>query len=135
MQENENVYEPDSEDEEFKDEDFAAIDALIEQIRAVPASESVSVLDTRRAEQMKYAYATIKRILSETKSIAKVTCGQNEFNPSVGFVKVEGISLEITDMEGFSTVAEFADVTEIIPLVKNRVRMEFTFRRLLKTIG
>ena len=84
---------------------------------------------------MRFCAAMIKKVLRQTGSNATVECGQNEFESSMGFVTVEGSSVVVTDMEGFSRAAEFADNTEIFPLKADRVRMTFTFHGLLKPIA
>lgn len=123
-------FENDFDAEGFEDEDFAEIDNLIELLNSLPRTE-VSVLNQWRVQQMRFACAMIKRVLRETSSGAGIECKQHEFDPNVGVVRVEGVSLNIADIEGFSRAAEFADNTEIYPLEANKVRMTFTFHGLL----
>ena len=117
-------------DGEFHEEDFAEVDALIGYLKELPRQE-VSVLDYSRVQHLRYSCAMIKRALRQTKSDAKIECKQHEFEPSVGVVRVEGVSIDITDIDGFSKAAEFATNTEIYPLKANKVRMVFTFHGLL----
>jgi hypothetical protein len=117
-------------DEEFVDEDFEEIDALIEFINTFPRP-TVSVLNKVRVQQMRFTAAMIKRLLRETGSEASIDCRQHEHNPNVGVVRVEGIDLALTDMEGYARAAEFASNTEIYPLKNDKVRMTFTFHGLV----
>ena len=132
MQENENVYEP---DEEFSDEDFTAIDALIEELKSLPKTEKVSIPNLRRIEQMQYAYAMIRRVLAETNCNAVISVGRLQSDMNMGIIDVEGVSIDIIDMEGFARVAEFSSNMEVIPLKANKVRMSYAFYGLMTIIG
>lgn len=121
------------ESEEFNDADFAEIDALIEYLKTLPRNE-VSILNYPRVQQMRFSCAMIKKVLRETNSEAKVECKQHEFDANVGVVRVEGVSLDIVDIEGFSRASEFASNTEIYPLKANKVRLTFTFHGLLTPV-
>lgn len=130
MQDFENSFDT----EGFNDEDFAEIDKLIEFLNSLPRTE-VSILNQQRVQQMRFACAMIKRVLRETNSDSKIECKQHEFDPNVGVVRVEGISLDIVDIEGFSRASEFANNTEIYPLKADKVRMTFTFHGLLTPLN
>lgn len=116
-------------DQEFDDEDFAGFDAIIECFKMLPQAK-VLVMNPARAEQMRFSWAMIKKVLRETKSNAKLEFKRHEFVPSIGVIRVEGASLDFLDIEGFSRAAEFASNLEVYPLEKNRVRMAFTFHDL-----
>ena len=126
-------FEEDLQFEEFNDEDFVEIDALIEYLNTLPRHE-VFMLNNLRVLQMRFACATIKKVLRETRSAAKIECKQHEFDPNVGVVRVEGASLNVVDIEGFVRASEFASNTEIYPLSTNKVRMTFTFHGMLMPI-
>ena len=123
-------YEKDYAEENFSDEDFAEIDALIKRLQAASKPE-VAVLNPNRVEQVRFAAAMIKKVLRETGSDATIECKQHEFEYGVGVLRVEGMSIDIADIEGFSRAAEFASNTEIYPLEANKVRMAFTFHGML----
>ncbi|MBR4894007.1 MAG: hypothetical protein IKZ36_02275, partial [Kiritimatiellae bacterium] len=82
-------------------------------------------------QQVRFACAQINRVLKEAGVKAKIECKQHEFNANVAVIRVEGVSLEITNAEGFARAAEFATNTEIYPLTNGNVRMTFTFHGLL----
>lgn len=113
-------------DWEFREEDFAGVDALIEHLKSLPRA-TVYWKNTQRVQQMRFSYAMLNRILRETSSDASIKCGQDEFDASVGFVTVEGADISITDMEGFARAVEFANNSEVIPLKANKVRMSLMF--------
>lgn len=117
-------------EEQFEDEDFAEVDALIEYLQSLPRHE-VSILNPDRVQQLRFSGAMMKKILRQTGSKAKIECRQHEFEPNVGVVRIEGVDLDIADMDGFNKAAQFADNTEIYPLRENKVRMTFTFHNLL----
>ena len=116
-------------DEDFRNEDFAEIDAFIEHLRTLQRP-SISVLNRPRKLQMRFSCAMIKRLLRETGSRASIECKHHEFKHSVGVVRVEGVELAVTNMEGFARAAEFASNIEVYPLEANKVRMALTFRNL-----
>lgn len=122
------------EDEDFCDEDFAEIDALIEELNSLPRLP-VSILNLHRVHQMRFSCAMMKRILRETNSRAWVECKQHEHNCNVGVVRIEGVELSVTDMEGFARAAEFASNTEVYPLKDNSVRLTFTFHDLARPLA
>lgn len=93
-------FKKDFESEGFEKEDFAEVDALIEYLNNLPRNE-VSILNYPRVQQLRFSCAMIKKVLRDTKCNAKVECKQHEFTPSVGVVRVEGVSLDIVDIEGF----------------------------------
>ena len=120
-------------DQDFEDEDFAEIDSLIEYLETLSRPE-VLLLNPSRVEQLRFSTAMIKRVLRETGSNAQIECKPHEFEPSVGVVRVEGVALEIKDLDGFARAAEFASNTEVYPLANNKVRMTLTFHGLLNPI-
>ena len=122
--------EEELDDGEFDSEDFAEVDALIEYLQSLPRPE-VSILNPLRVQQLRFSGAMIKRVLRRSGCKAKIVCKQHEFEPSVGVVRVEGVPLEITDMDGFAKAAYFANNTEILPLENGKVKMSFTFHGLL----
>lgn len=127
------VFEEDFKAEEFDEADFEEIDAFIEYLRELPTPKA-KILNAPRVQQVRFASAMIKKVLRQTGCKAKVECKQHEFSANVGVVRVEGISLDIVDIEGFSRAAEFASSTEVYPLAANKVRMTFTFHDLLTPI-
>lgn len=92
------------------------------------------ILNAERIEQMKLAYATIKRVLRETNSLAYVVCKQHESILNMGYIDVEANEISIKDTDGFVTVAGLASNTEIYPLDNGKFRMTFTFHGLLSRV-
>lgn len=127
MKDFENVFN----EEEFLEEDFSEVDALIEAISHYPRAE-VSIVNPYRAQALRFSAAMMKKVLRDTGSNASIVCKVHEQFPSIGVIRVEGVSIDILDIEGFSRAAEFASNTEIYPLKGNKVRMTFTFHGLLK---
>jgi len=121
-------------DAEFFDEDFAEIDALIEQLETLQRPEA-SILNMQRVQQMRFSCAAIKRALRETNSDASIDCRQHEFESSLGVVDIESVDIMIRDTEWFARAAEFANNTEIYPLKENKVRLTFGFHGLTMPIG
>ncbi len=127
-------FEEEFDEEEFDGEDFAEVDALIEYLQSLPRPE-VSILNPLRVQQLRFSGAMIKRVLRQTGCDATIVCKQHELEPSVGVVRVEGVPLEIADMDGFTKAVSFATSTEILPLANGKVRMSLTFHGLLVPLG
>jgi len=122
------------EEDEYLDEDYEEIDAFIEYLESHPKAE-FSILNLNKLQAMRFCAGMMKKLLREAEiEDADLTCGQSEFNHSIGFVQVEGVSISIKDMEGYSRAAEFASNVEIYPLKANKIRMTFTFHGLTKPI-
>jgi hypothetical protein len=114
-------------DADFDEEDFAIIDAIVEQLEMVERP-STYIVDQKRVYQMVFAYAALRHVLREAGSNVKITCGYNEFTPSLGEIHIEGATLVIKDTKWFIRAAEFASNWEVYPLEADQVRMSFGFR-------
>lgn len=124
------ISEKDFEQEEFLDEDFAEVDALIEFLQKLPRRE-VHVINLPRVKQFRFAGAMIKKVLRETGCSAKVVCKHHEHNPTAGVIRIEGKTIDILDIEGYSMVGEFASNVEAFPLTNGNVRMAYMFYGLM----
>lgn len=124
------ISEKDFEQESFDADDFLEIDALIEYLRELPRRE-VQIINPARVMQFRFAGAMAKKVLRDTKCNAKIKCHQDECMPSVGVIDIEGDSIDIVDIEGFSRVGEFANNVEVYPLTNGKVRMSYSFYRLM----
>lgn len=121
--------------DEYEPEDFTEVDAMIAALKKMREKENGSYfVDPTRLEIMRFSCAAIKKVLREAGCAANVECGQSELSPGMGHVTVESKDIDITNMEWFARAAEFADNTEVYPLTNGRVRLTFTFNRLLKKI-
>lgn len=128
--------------EELSPEDEEAIDAidsLLNDIKmSMEDSSTVLMVNPQRFEIMKFSYLAIKRALRESECKAKVTCGQCELAPDVGYVNVEGKEIEVyglRNLEWFLRAAEFASNTEVYPLKDGKVRLTLGFNRMLIPIS
>lgn len=124
-------------EERFNDEEEIsdALDTLISTIgEAIEADESKpGVLNPIRLKQMQFSYSVLK-YLSHGKNI-KISYALHEPFKSMGSISVEGKSIDFTNAEWFSRVAEFASSTEIYPLVNGNVRMTLTFHGLINPVS
>ena len=131
-------YRNDFTEDDFDDEDFAAIDYLIAKINyGLELSEdktTVKMIDPMCIQALKFSLAAIKRAMGDDKAVT-YTCKQDELVPEIGVVIVEGADIGVVDGEWFARAAEFASNTEVYPRAVNKVRLTFTFHNLLKTIS
>lgn len=109
----------------------AALDVITEAIQK--DEEKTTIVSVRRFEQMQFAYAVLKRIAERTPG---VSISYELYKPfkSMGYITLEGETLEVHDRKWFSRAAEFADNIEVYPLAKNRVRLTMTFHGITKPI-
>ena len=107
-----------------------AMDELVEiigdDVDNVEGKEVVP--NSLRLQQLQFTYAVLKYITKDR----DVRLSYKLYEPfkTVGSVTVEGSSLEFDKPEWFARAAEFASNVEIYPLVKDAVRMTFTFHGL-----
>lgn len=106
------------------------MDELIELLRPYyeDRKKKFSLINKNRIEQLHFTYLVMCYLTQGTDAV--VTYDLDEPEMLVGGVYVEGKSLEFSNTEWFARAAEFADNTEICPLVNGNVRITFTFRRL-----
>ena len=90
------------------------------------------ILNPVRLQQIQFVYKTLQHI-TEGYNV-KVSYKLNEPFKSVGSVTVEGKELVFNSPELFTRIAKVADNLDVYPLLKNRVRLTFTFHRLLNPI-
>lgn len=113
------------EDWKMYDDMLFAVGKIIER-----QERKTAVLDPIRLKQMQFAYALIRDLTKDTD--AQVSYRLHEPYKSTGSITVETESLEITNTELFARAAEFADNTEVYPLVNGKVRMSLTFHGLVR---
>ena len=94
--------------------------------------EKTTVLNPMKLQQMQFAHAALKYITRD--SDVEVSYKLNTPFKTMGSISVEGETLAFDKPEWFARVAEFANNMEVYPLVKNRVRLTFTFHGLTKPI-
>lgn len=104
----------------------AHVDALVDYLKELP-HDDVFILNPKRVEQMKFSYAMLLKSIAGIEKEVSITYGISEFDRTMASIKLEGRDLEVCDIERFSRAAEFADSTDIYPLVEDKIRMTFTF--------
>ena len=128
-----------TEDIDDGDEAMRGLDAVIEAIRQrarqFPDGEIIRILDRGRLYQMQFAAIAMKRKALEYPEALKITVSQSEVTPDYGSVRIEGPDICVKDMKWFGRATEFADDVEIYPLANGNIRLELTFRHLLRRIG
>ena len=110
------------------DDFLAAIGKILED-----GENGVSVLDPQRLREMQFAYSVVTDVLATGK--ARVSYKLNKPLKNMGSISIEGKDLVFPEPEWFSRAAEFADNTEVYPLLNGEVRITFTFHDLTKDIG
>ena len=121
-------------EEEFCEEDFAEVDALIEYLQSLPRSE-VLILNPKRVQEMKLCCGAIAKMFRNAGCRAAVECKQHELEPGVGVIWIEGKEIVSQDTDLFTMAAGYADNTEVYSLENGKVRMTFTFYHFLVPIA
>lgn len=112
-----------------EEDDSSRFEALIEFLKSLPRPE-VSILNQKRAEEMKIAYQAILKAVDLTSPGATIVCDQSEYAPDVGRITIEGVCIEIKDSVWFQRAASFSDNSEVYPLVNGKVRMTLGFNNM-----
>lgn len=118
------------EDEEV----FEWFDAFVDWLKELPQCDT-SILNISRVKDMNTAYKLISESLWAACCDAKVSCGYGELGSRIGYVEVEGKSIDLANLGYFAHAANLADNTEVYPLADDRVRMTLTFRKFLLPIS
>lgn len=109
--------------------DESAFDAFVESIEALHRSD-VMMLDPTKVHDMRTAYGMLHKCFALDDGV-KVVCKQSDVAQDVGYISLEGASVEVTDSAEFSKIASLASNTEVYPLANNKVRLTFGFNRLM----
>ena len=115
---------------EILDEEDAflcTIGKLLEQ-----SDTGISVVNPQRLREMQFTYRVVRDVLAG--GDARVSYRLHEPLKSMGSISIEGKLITFAMPEWFARAAEFADNTEIYPLVDDEVRITFTFHNLTKSI-
>lgn len=124
----ENVFEwlEDDEREELLDDMILAIGEIARE-----EDSKTAIIAPTKMQQMNFVHSVAKFITKNQN--AKVTYTLNKPYKSMGNVTIEGDNL-ILSGKWFSRAAEFANNTEIYPLVNGKIRITFTFHGLTMPI-
>lgn len=90
---------------------------------------SICMTNLSRLQQMQLAYAVLKRMKAGADGV-KLSNELNKPFRSMGSITLEGKMLEFVNPKLFTFVAGLANNTEVYPLLKNGVRLTFTFHDL-----
>lgn len=112
------------------DEVFEWFDAFVDWLKELPVHET-NMLNFRRVREMNNAYRFIVESLNAAGCDAKVSCGYGEFGDNIGYIEVEGDSIDFANLDYFSCAASLANNTEVYPLVNGKVRMALTFYKVI----
>lgn len=92
-----------------------------------------SVLNIARFQEMQAAWEILRALARDMEGV-KLTCAAHEPFKSMGYISLEGESLEIPDPVPFARAAALADNLEVYPLASGRVRLTLTFLGLTTPI-
>ena len=106
---------------------LCAIGRLLEQSDSGP-----SIVNPQRLREMQFTYRVVHDLLAG--GDMRVSYRLHEPLKSMGSISIEGKRLTFSQPEWFARAAEFADSTEIYPLVNDEVRITFTFHDLTKPL-
>ena len=91
-----------------------------------------SIVNPQRLREMQFTYRVVRDLLAG--GDMRVSYRLHEPLKSMGSISVEGKRLAFSQPEWFARAAEFADSTEIYPLVNDEVRITFTFHNLTTSV-
>lgn len=105
-------------------------EGLFEKFKEVLENDKkiATVVNLPRMEQLDFVYVAAKKKAKGKDVVVKKRIAQPL--KTMGSVSIEGECIEFVGTEWFARLAEFANNTEIYPLVNNRIRITFTFHRL-----
>lgn len=118
---------------ELEPEAMSQFDAFVECLASLPKND-VMMVNALRVRDMRVAYGLIMQSGMSVPSV-KVVCKQSDLAPDMGYIDLEGVSVEFKDSAVFAHIASLASNTEVYPLAQNKVRLTFTFNQLMVPLG
>lgn len=107
----------------------AEADALLEYLNN-HEKETTFLLNPHRVEQMEFSYMMLLKSIIGIEDRVSISYSVSSANRTVAVIRLEGENIEAKDIKLFSRACEFADATDIYPLVNGMVRVEYTFRNI-----
>ena len=111
-----------------EDDFLTAVGKILED-----GENGVSVLNPQRLREMRFVYSVVTDVLATGN--ARVSYKLNKPLKSMGSISIEGEDLVFSEPEWFARAAQFADNTEVYPILNGETRITFTFHDLTKDIG
>lgn len=110
------------------------LDALIDSVGEWILQDEMrpGVLKPMRLQQMQFSCGLLQKMVSNEN--AQIKCEFGEPFRSMGYISLEGSSLEFTDCKWFSRAISFASNVDIYPLSNGNVKMVLTFHGFVKPI-
>ena len=97
---------------------------FVQQIK-IKGDKSKYIDNVVRLEQMKFAYATLKKI-TKGKNV-KISYSLFEHSKTSGSITIVGDVIEIDRSEWFARAAEFSSNIEVLPLANGQMEINFMF--------
>lgn len=116
--------------EEFDDEDFAEVDALIEQMKSLPRNE-VYILNPEAVRRISIASAIVKNGIRVEEESLNFVCKRDDLAPDIGFIEMETADIDFCHKQWFLRAFQYADDVEIYPLLNHKTRVTLGFRKIL----
>lgn len=119
------ISEYENDDEKFDVE----LGRLLNQV-----SQGVHMVNPKTCDRLMAVYQVMKAMFHDDRDVT-VEYVIGEPYPSMGYVRVEGKSFRIIRPDLFTMCCKLSSCLDIYPLVKNAMRIEFTFNDISKKIG
>lgn len=119
------------EKEELGEELLSELDSFIEFLNECE-KETTFMLNPHRVEQMEFSYKMLLKSIAGVNKNVSISHFMSDVNKTVAVIRLEGKNIDAIDIERFSRACEFADATDIYPLARGVVRIEFTFRKIFE---
>ena len=115
--------------------DMNELDALIDSIGEWILQDEIQpgVLNPIRLQQMQFSSGLLQKMAA--REDIQIKCEFGEPFRSMGYISLEGTSLEFTDCRWFSRAISFASNVDIYPLTNGNIKMVLTFHGLVKPIS
>ncbi len=117
--------------ENFESMDFGAVDSLAEYIRT--HAPKASVWDYKRYIELHMAKEALDEILRQSGAAPSQVSIEPMF--LLGSLVAEVDDFEVHDLTLLQVAMSKADNFEIYPLVNGKMRMAFTFQRLMRSVA
>lgn len=115
--------------------DMDELDALIDSIGEWIIQDEMrpGILNPIRMQQMQFSCSLLQKMAA--REDIQIKCEFGEPLRSMGYISLEGTSLEFSNCRWFSRAISFASNVDIYPLTNGNIRMVLTFHSLIKPIS
>lgn len=112
-------------------DEFPAIDIIIEGLREELSKDRTLIANLVRLKEMQKAYMVFQKIILSTTPDAKIKCGIDKLLSRNGFIEVETDEIIIKSISEFIHSIKNVSNIEVYPLKNGNIKLTATFQDIM----